>query len=70
MSPTAVPLRPIAKGSLTRLWIGVAAIALAAGGLAVGTLALATPVLVSAGITAALLFAAGGGAWSAFIRRS
>lgn len=34
MSTTAVPLRPIAKGSLTRLWIGVAAIALAAGGLA------------------------------------
>ena len=34
MSTTAVPLRSIAKGSLTRLWIGVAAIALAAGGLA------------------------------------
>lgn len=34
MSTTAVPLRPIAKGSLTRLWIGVAAVALAAGGLA------------------------------------
>jgi hypothetical protein len=34
MSTTAVPLRPIAKGSLTRLWIGVAAAALAAGGLA------------------------------------
>ena len=34
MSITAVPLRPIAKGSLTRLWIGVAAVALAAGGLA------------------------------------
>ena len=34
MSTTAVPLHPIAKGSLTRLWIGVAAIALAAGGLA------------------------------------
>ncbi len=34
MSTTAVPLRPIAKGSLTRLWIGVAAISLAAGGLA------------------------------------
>lgn len=34
MSTTAVPLRPIAKGSLTRLWIGVAAVAIAAGGLA------------------------------------
>lgn len=34
MSTTAVPLRPIAKGSLTRLWIGVAAVVLAAGGLA------------------------------------
>ena len=34
MSITAVPLRPIAKGSLTKLWIGVAAIVLAAGGLA------------------------------------
>ncbi|MFC3442855.1 FKBP-type peptidyl-prolyl cis-trans isomerase [Sphingobium rhizovicinum] len=34
MSTTAVPLRPIAKGSLTRLWIGVAVVALAAGGLA------------------------------------
>jgi FKBP-type peptidyl-prolyl cis-trans isomerase FkpA len=33
MSTTAVPLRSIAKGSLTRLWVGVAAIALAAGGL-------------------------------------
>ena len=30
MSTTAVPLRPIAKGSLTRLWIGVAIVALAA----------------------------------------
>ncbi len=34
MSTTAVPLRPIAKGSLTRLWIGVAAVAIAAAGLA------------------------------------
>jgi len=34
MSTTAVPLRPIAKGSLTRLWVGVAAVAIAAGGLA------------------------------------
>ena len=33
-SVTAVPLRPIAKGSLTKLWIGVAALVLAAGGLA------------------------------------
>jgi FKBP-type peptidyl-prolyl cis-trans isomerase FkpA len=41
MSTTAVPLRPIAKGSLTRLWVGIAAVALAAGGLAwagVGTI--------------------------------
>ncbi|MGE4430246.1 MAG: FKBP-type peptidyl-prolyl cis-trans isomerase [Sphingobium sp.] len=34
MSVTAVPLRPIAKGSLSRLWIGAGAIALAAAGLA------------------------------------
>ncbi|MDX3910279.1 MAG: FKBP-type peptidyl-prolyl cis-trans isomerase [Sphingobium sp.] len=34
MSTTAVPLRPVAKGSLTRLWVGVAAIVLAAAGLA------------------------------------
>lgn len=34
MSITAVPLRPVAKGSLTKLWIGVAAVVLAAGGLA------------------------------------
>lgn len=34
MSVTAVPLRPIAKGSIARLWVGVAAVALAAGGLA------------------------------------
>ncbi|MDQ4418921.1 FKBP-type peptidyl-prolyl cis-trans isomerase [Sphingobium sp. DEHP117] len=34
MSVTAVPLRPIAKGSLGRLLIGVAAVALAAAGLA------------------------------------
>ena len=34
MSITAVPLRSIAKGSLTRLWIGVAVVVLAAGGLA------------------------------------
>ncbi|RVT40320.1 FKBP-type peptidyl-prolyl cis-trans isomerase [Sphingobium algorifonticola] len=34
MSTTAVPLRPIAKGSLTKLWIGVATVVLAAAGLA------------------------------------
>lgn len=34
MSTTAVPLRSIARGSLTRLWVGVAAVVLAAGGLA------------------------------------
>ncbi|CAN5376588.1 hypothetical protein BH10PSE12_BH10PSE12_30740 [soil metagenome] len=31
---TAVPLRPIAKGSLTRLWIGIAVLLVAAGALA------------------------------------
>lgn len=31
---TRVPLQPIAKGSLTKVWLGVAAIALAAGGIA------------------------------------
>jgi hypothetical protein len=34
MSITAVPLRPIKKGSLPKLWIGLGALALAAGGLA------------------------------------
>jgi FKBP-type peptidyl-prolyl cis-trans isomerase FkpA len=34
MSVTAVPLRPIAKGSIGRLWAGIAAIVLAAAGLA------------------------------------
>ncbi len=29
-----VPLQPIAKGSLTKLWVGVAALVLAAGGIA------------------------------------
>ncbi|MBN8501482.1 MAG: FKBP-type peptidyl-prolyl cis-trans isomerase [Sphingomonadales bacterium] len=29
---TRVPLQPIAKGALTKLWLGVAAVALAAGG--------------------------------------
>jgi len=38
MSVTAVPLRPIAKGSVSRLWIGVGIVALAAAGLSwVGT---------------------------------
>ena len=38
MSVTAVPLRPIKKGSVTRLWIGLGALGLAAAGLAwVGT---------------------------------
>jgi FKBP-type peptidyl-prolyl cis-trans isomerase FkpA len=31
---TRVPLQPIAKGSLLKLWIGIAAVALAAGGIA------------------------------------
>lgn len=31
---TRVPLQPIAKGSLSKIWLGVAAIALAAGGVA------------------------------------
>ena len=34
MSVTAVPIRPIRKGSVTKLWIGLAALSLAAGGLA------------------------------------
>lgn len=38
MSVTAVPLRPIKKGSLTKLWVGLGALSLAAAGLAwVGT---------------------------------
>jgi FKBP-type peptidyl-prolyl cis-trans isomerase FkpA len=35
---TQVPLQPIAKGALTKLWLGVAAVALAAGGVAYATL--------------------------------
>jgi len=31
---TRVPLQPIARGSLPKLWIGIAAVALAAGGIA------------------------------------
>lgn len=34
MSVTAVPLRPVKKGAITRLWVGIAAVALAGGGLA------------------------------------
>lgn len=34
MSVTAVPIRPISKGSLPKLWAGIAVLALAAGGLA------------------------------------
>ena len=34
MSVTAVPLRPIAKGSLTKLWIGLAILSAGAAGLA------------------------------------
>jgi FKBP-type peptidyl-prolyl cis-trans isomerase FkpA len=38
MSVTAVPLRPLARGSVLKLWIGLAVLALAAAGLAwVGT---------------------------------
>jgi FKBP-type peptidyl-prolyl cis-trans isomerase FkpA len=35
---TRVPLQPIAKGSLGKLWLGVAAVALAAGGIAYAAL--------------------------------
>jgi FKBP-type peptidyl-prolyl cis-trans isomerase FkpA len=35
---TRVPLQPIAKGSLTKLWVGVAAVVLAAGGIAYAAL--------------------------------
>lgn len=35
---TRVPLQPIAKGALAKLWIGVGAVALAAGGIAWATL--------------------------------
>lgn len=34
MSNTAVPIRPIAKGSMTKLWGGIAVVTLVAGGLA------------------------------------
>lgn len=39
---TRVPLQPIAKGALSKLWIGVAAVALVAGGVAYAALP-ATP---------------------------
>lgn len=35
---TRVPLQPIAKGSLGKLWLGIAAVALAAGGIAYAAL--------------------------------
>ncbi len=35
---TRVPLQPIAKGALAKLWIGVAAVALAASGIAYATM--------------------------------
>lgn len=35
---TRVPLQPIARGSLTKIWLGVAVIALAAGGVAYAAL--------------------------------
>jgi len=35
---TRVPLQPIAKGSLTKLWVGIAAAALVAGGVAIAAL--------------------------------
>jgi FKBP-type peptidyl-prolyl cis-trans isomerase FkpA len=41
---TRVPLQPIAKGALAKLWIGVAAIALAAGGVAYATMPAAVKV--------------------------
>ncbi len=41
---TRVPLQPIAKGALTKLWIGVAAVALAAGGIAWATMPAAVEV--------------------------
>ena len=34
MSVTAVPLRPVAKGAVTKLWVGLGALSLAAVGLA------------------------------------
>jgi FKBP-type peptidyl-prolyl cis-trans isomerase FkpA len=40
---TRVPLQPIAKGSIGKLWIGVAALALAAGGIAWASMPAARP---------------------------
>ena len=51
---TKVPLQPIAKGALTKLWLGVAAVALAAGGVAFATLPASVDVdVVKAGTGAA-----------------
>jgi FKBP-type peptidyl-prolyl cis-trans isomerase FkpA len=48
MSVTAVPLRPIAKGSVAKLWIGLLLLALIAGGVAwIGTAGLQTVTLSS-----------------------
>lgn len=41
---TRVPLQPIKKGALTKLWLGVAAVALAAGGVAYATMPAAVDV--------------------------
>ena len=51
---TRVPLQPIAKGALTKLWLGVAAAALAAGGVVAASLPAAVSVeTVQAGSGAA-----------------
>jgi len=51
---TRVPLQPIAKGALTKLWLGVAAVALAAGGIAYATMPSSVDVVtVTAGTGAA-----------------
>jgi adenylate cyclase len=48
-------------------WAGsIEALLIVAGGLVLGIVGLTTPALISAGITAAVLFAAGWGAWAAF----
>ena len=36
---TRVPLQPIARGALTKLWVGIAAVVLAAGGIAYASIA-------------------------------
>lgn len=43
MSITAVPLRPIAKGSLSRFWVGIAAVTLVSAGLAWAGVQAVTP---------------------------